>query len=56
MYFKLIIILDTYEVAVIASFVDTHAPLSPNTGKQYGTGQRAVTLFGWEGNRGPSGK
>jgi len=26
------------------------------TSEEFGTGQRAVTLFGCEGNRGPSGK
>jgi len=28
-------------------------PLSPKV--QFGTGQWAVMLFGWEGNRGPGG-
>ena len=29
--------------------VHTHVPLSPSS--KFGTGQRAVTLCGWEGNR-----
>ena len=43
--------LGRYQVTTLGKVftVHTHVPLSPSS--KFGTGQRAVTLYSWEGNR-----